>query len=160
MEKKVFAWIANIRFVIGQKYRNNTMKQDKLKATARLLEIMDSCANSVPGIANRPSKHSETTRSRRRTNWPTHPEQGSRRYQGRGRRLAVARGFLCQAGRGGRGVRLCRCGERFVRQAGLSPSSHLRGGACRYSGRGQSQLGGIENCVRKTVGAVRWEVFP
>ena len=73
-----------------------------------------------------------------------HPEQGSRRYQGRGRRLAVARGFLCQAGRGGRGVRLCRCGERFVRQAGLSPSSHLRGGACRYSGRGQSQLGGIE----------------
>ena len=34
--------------------------------------------------------------------------------------------------------------ERFVRQAGLSPSSHLRGGACRYSGRGQSQLGGIE----------------
>ena len=70
-------WKKGVRLDCGyllryrSKYRNNTMKQDKLKATARLLEIMDSCANSVPGIANRPSKHSEITRSRRRTNWPT-----------------------------------------------------------------------------------------
>ena len=31
-----------------KKYRNNTMKQDKLKATARLLEIMDTLREQCP----------------------------------------------------------------------------------------------------------------